>query len=30
MLRYFRRWHRLTSDGVNTVLAAVKQPATRA
>jgi alpha-beta hydrolase superfamily lysophospholipase len=30
MLRYFRRWHRLASDGVLTVLAAAEQPATRA
>jgi len=27
MLRHFRRWHRLASDGVVTVLAAVEQPA---
>ncbi len=29
MLRYFRRWHRLASDGVTTVLAAAKQPVSR-
>jgi pimeloyl-ACP methyl ester carboxylesterase len=29
MLRYFRRWHRLASDGVIAVLAAAEQPATR-
>ena len=30
MLRYFRRWHRLASDGVHTVLAAAEQPVFRA
>jgi fermentation-respiration switch protein FrsA (DUF1100 family) len=30
MLRYFRRWHRLASDGVTAVLAAAEQPVFRA
>jgi len=30
MLRYFRRWHRLTADGVQSVLAAAAQPVARA
>jgi len=29
MLRYIRRWHRLSADGVATVLSAAGQPATR-
>jgi alpha-beta hydrolase superfamily lysophospholipase len=29
MIRYYRRWHRLAVDGVDTVLAAAEQPATR-
>jgi len=29
MLRFIRRWHRLTADGVVSVLAAAAQPATR-
>ena len=29
MLRYFRRWHQLTADGVASVLAAAAHPAAR-